>query len=359
MSGARSAGWKGAPLALFAILLSGWVAGRAVLWEAPFASELPRLVIANALPPAPGERAPLHGPTQRQPIRDERADLVQRPARPGGNASQRVAAAGRSTPAMLAQGAGAVTPAPPPVPVSPITPGLRPSPPREGITARPKRWSLDAWGFWRQGSDAAPIAQSRVPIYGASQIGAIAQYRLAPSKGSDPRAYARAYRAMVPRGESELALGASLRPLARLPVRAFAEVRYTDAEILTEWRPALFVVSELPPQPLPGGFQLEAYGQAGWVGGEFATGFADGQVVAVREVTRFAPFGGTALRLSAGAGAWGGIQRDASRVDVGPSVRFEWTMGRVPARLSVDWREQVSGDAAPQSGLAATLATGF
>jgi hypothetical protein len=241
-------------------------------------------------------------------------------------------------------------------PVSPITP---PALVLAAGTASAKRWSLDAWGFWRQGSDAAPIAQSRVPIYGASQIGAIAQYRLAPSKGSDPRAYARAYRAMVPRGESELALGASLRPLARLPVRAFAEVRYTDAEILTEWRPALFVVSELPPQPLPGGFQLEAYGQAGWVGGEFATGFADGQVVAVREVTRFAPFGGTALRLSAGAGAWGGIQRDASRVDVGPSVRFEWTMGRVPARLSVDWREQVSGDAAPQSGLAATLATGF
>lgn len=244
-------------------------------------------------------------------------------------------------------------------PVSPITPpALAARAPASGA-ARPKRWSVDAWGFWRQGSDAAPISQSRVPIYGASQIGAIAQYRLAPAMGIDPRVHARAYRAMVPRGENELSLGGSLRPLARVPVRAFAEMRYTDAAFGTEWRPALFVVSEFPPQALPAGFSLEAYGQAGWVGGDFATGFADGQVAAVREVVRLEPFGSSPLRFSAGAGAWGGVQRDAGRLDVGPTVRLEWTMGRVPARLSIDWREQVSGDAAPQSGVAATLATGF
>ena len=198
-----------------------------------------------------------------------------------------------------------------------------------------------------------------MPIYGASQIGALAQYRLAPASRRDPRAYVRAYRAVVARGESEAALGGSIRPLAKLPLRAFAEVRYTRGAFASEVRPALFVVTELPPKPLPAGFSLEAYGQAGWVGGDFATGFADGQITAARELVRFSGPGGAPLRLSAGAGVWGGAQKDAQRLDIGPTLRLEWSMGPVPARLSIDWREQVAGDAAPQSGVAATLSTSF
>lgn len=198
-----------------------------------------------------------------------------------------------------------------------------------------------------------------MPIYGASQIGVLAQYRLAPASRRDPRAYLRAYRALVVRGESEAALGGSVRPLAKLPLRAFAELRYTRGAFASEVRPAVFVVTELPPASLPAGFSLEAYGQAGWVGGEFATGFADGQISAARELVRFGGLGGVPVRLSAGAGAWGGAQKDAQRLDIGPTLRLEWSMGQVPARLSLDWREQVAGDAAPQSGVAATLSTSF
>ncbi|TAD83628.1 MAG: hypothetical protein EAY70_01970 [Sphingomonadales bacterium] len=203
------------------------------------------------------------------------------------------------------------------------------------------------------------MSQGRVPIYGASQAGAVLQYRLAPGAAVDPRLYGRAYRALVRRGESELALGASLRPLPRVPLRLAGEVRFTDTPFRNAVRPAAFVVSELPPVRLPYGAQFEAYGQAGWVGGVGATGFADGQASITRAVPQVARLSGERLHLSLGAAAWGGAQRDAQRLDMGPTVRLDLRLGEVPARLTIDWRARVAGDAAPGSGVAATLSAGF
>lgn len=221
------------------------------------------------------------------------------------------------------------------------------------------RWSLDAWAFWRQGSKAAQGSVGRVPIYGASQAGAVLQYRLAPGSRRDPRLYARAYRALVRQGESEVALGASARPIGRLPLRLAGEVRVTDSAFGTALRPAAFAVTELAPLALPLETQLEAYVQAGWVGGEDATGFADGQASLTREVAQVAAATANAARLRIGAGAWGGAQEGAQRIDIGPTMRVDVTLGTVPARLSLDWRERVGGAAGPESGLAATLSTRF
>ena len=223
----------------------------------------------------------------------------------------------------------------------------------------PGRWSFDAWAFWREGSNAAPVSQGRVPIYGASQVGANLQFRVAPSSMHDPRLFARAYRALVTNGESEVAFGASARPVGSVPVRVAAELRVTDRRFGTDLRPAVIAVTELPPQSLPAGFRLEAYGGAGYVGGKGATAFADGQAAVTREVVRFGGGSADNARLSVGAGAWGGAQKDANRVDVGPTVRVDLAIGEVPARLSVDWRERVAGDASPDSGVAATLSTRF
>lgn len=224
---------------------------------------------------------------------------------------------------------------------------------------RADRWSLDAWAFWRQGSNAAPISQGRVPVYGADQAGAVLQYRLAPASQRDPRAYARAYRALVQQGESELALGLSARPVGKVPLRAAAELRYTESPFSTVVRPAAYVVSEFALLALPYGTRLEAYGQAGWVGGDQATAFADGQASLTREVRILAARSHQALRLSVGAGAWGGAQKGAERIDIGPTLRLDLTLGKVPARVSVDWRERVGGQAGPDSGLAATVSTRF
>lgn len=238
---------------------------------------------------------------------------------------------------------------------APFLPPMVPLP----AAAAPGRWSLDEWAFWRQGSSAAPVSQGRVPIYGASQAGAVLQYRLAPLSGHDPRLYARAYRALVPGGEDEGALGASLRPLARLPLRVAGEVRYTDAAAFSRFRPAAYAVTEIPPLRLPLGAEAELYAQGGWVGGPAATPFADAQASVTRELPLVARLTRERLRLRLGAGAWGGAQKDAQRADIGPTLRLDTRIGKVPARIAVDWRLRVAGDAAPGSGVAVTVSAGF
>lgn len=262
--------------------------------------------------------------------------------------------------------AAAAAPAPAPAaaaaaPVRGRVPTAAPfQPPGALVAALPEgRWSLDGWTFWRQGSDSAAISQGRVPVYGASQAGAVAQYRLRPRSGHDPRIYLRAYSAQVQGGESEVALGLSARPLAGIPLRLAGEARYTEAAFFTAVRPAGYLVTELAPFRLPLGIQGEAYGQAGWVGGPGATWFADGQANALRPVGFINRLSNNALRLSLGAGVWGGAQKDAQRLDVGPTMRLDMKVGKVPTRVGVDWRHRVAGEASPGSGLAVTVSTGF
>ena len=119
------------------------------------------------------------------------------------------------------------------------------------------------------------------------------------------------------------------------------------------------LIGQGPTIPGYSGTWLEAYGGAGFVGGRDATLFADGQAIVAREVVGFDGPANSRTRISLGAGAWGGAQKDAQRVDVGPTIWLDTTIGNVPARLSIDWRERVGGDAAPDSGIAATLSTRF
>ncbi|MEL7198889.1 MAG: hypothetical protein AAGL10_11305 [Pseudomonadota bacterium] len=221
------------------------------------------------------------------------------------------------------------------------------------------RWTLDTWGFFRQGSSAAPVSQGRVPTYGASQAGAKLAYRLAPKSRHDPRLFARAYSALIANGESEIAVGGSARIFPKVPVRLAGEVRYTDSVLGGRFRPAAYAFTEIPPISLPARFSLEAYAQGGYVGGTGSTFFADGQASATRKVTNFNAGRFGDARLSIGGGFWGGAQRGAHRVDVGPTMRVDMTIGKLPARISVDWRQKVAGDAAPESGVAATLSTRF
>jgi hypothetical protein len=144
-----------------------------------------------------------------------------------------------------------------------------------------------------------------------------------------------------------------------VPLRAFGEVRLTDNQVRSEWRPSAFVVSEFPPLNLPLDTRLEAFGQIGYVGGTFDTPFVDAQAAITRQVAELPSLTGGSVKLRMGAGAWGGAQEGASRFDIGPTVQFDLAIGSVPVRVSIDWRERIGGDAAPESGLAATLSTRF
>lgn len=385
----RTAGSRGGPLVMLVLLLTAWTGARALWWENPFGgidTALSISVASASLPPSAasgpgisgaavrtlhdGGRAQTHGADIDSPTIPAKAFGVRAAtglARGGWRAPidpqfaaahQLLWRAGLREPLLRpgsARGSAAQ-----PFGASEAPPYLAaPAPANQTSVDSAQRWSLDAWAFWRQGSDSAPTSQGRVPIYGASQLGAVLQYRLAAQTKRDPRLYARAYRALVPRGESELALGASARPVAKVPVRIAAEARFTDAAFTNEVRPSAYIVTEIAPIRLPYGARLEVYGQAGWVGGASATAFADGQASLSREVEAVAAVTDNALRLSLGAAAWGGAQDDAQRIDVGPTLRLDLTVGKVPARLSLDWRERVGGAAGPDSGLAATLSTRF
>jgi hypothetical protein len=111
----------------------------------------------------------------------------------------------------------------------------------------------------------------------------------------------------------------------------------------------------MSPVDLPLRARAEFYGQAGYVGGNFASAFADGQVRVDRRVLQLGRG-----ELRAGGGAWGGAQKGASRLDVGPTATLGMPVGdSAGARLGLDWRFRVAGNATPTSGPALTLSAGF
>jgi hypothetical protein len=227
--------------------------------------------------------------------------------------------------------------------------------------AQAMRWSADGWILWREGGNGFNLPGAGLPgaslpsgAYGSSQAGLVLRYRLAPGSPHRPTLYLRASSGLYrPRGE-ELAAGLALRPLPALPLAVMAEGRVTRTLGGEVVRPAFAVVSELPAAKLPFGLRGEAYAQAGWVGGKDHTPFIDGQARLDKPVIRA---GKSELRL--GAGAWGGAQNGAQRLDVGPSATLDLPVGRVNTRLSADYRFRVAGDAAPGSGAAVTFSAGF
>ncbi|AWW73892.1 hypothetical protein CD351_05575 [Erythrobacter sp. KY5] len=388
---------RGAPLVLLFVVLSSWTAGRSAVWESPFA--LPELELSPAQIMLV-ERGPLPK-SQAVSVAQRSADMpgrtigqtdgksdasrgrAQSTSRAGGgfaSASEHTHIAaghhflitaalrqdlsirglagasaldGLASNSLSAQAerAAAIDEATPPF--------LAQMPVLTNRARFADRWSLDAFAFFRSGSSSLSSTQGRAPVYGASQLAANLQYRLAPSSPHDPRGYARTYHAVVEDGETEVAAGLSARPVAAIPLRTAAEMRVTRNRFSTQLRPAAYAVTEIAPQKLPLDLALETYAGAGYVGGAADTFFIDGQAGVTREMLRFR--GGTTrpLILSLGGAAWGGAQRDAERLDVGPTMRLDLTLGTVPARISVDWRERVAGDAEPNSGVAATVSTRF
>lgn len=100
------------------------------------------------------------------------------------------------------------------------------------------------------------------------------------------------------------------------------------------------------------GFDLEGYGQSGIVVRNGIEPYADG---AARLTRRATMVGDATLRM--GAGIWAGAQRDAARLDIGPSAMLIMPIGARAVRLAVDWRQRIAGNAAPGSGPAVTLGT--
>jgi hypothetical protein len=217
-----------------------------------------------------------------------------------------------------------------------------------------KRWSIDSWVFFRPEDSLVALLGQLPATYGSSQAGGIIRYRLAPKDKRKPFAYLRGSAALSRGRQAELAAGLGARPVASIPIVAMAELRASRNPGQTEIRPAGLVVTELPPVDLPLGGRAEVYAQAGYVGGAFATPFVDGQARIDRKVVDF-----DLASIRAGAGVWGGAQKGAARLDVGPTASVNFELADQPIKLALDYRQRVAGDARPQSGFALTVSTGF
>ena len=217
-----------------------------------------------------------------------------------------------------------------------------------------KRWSGDAWLVLRQGESRLAVTGSALPIYGGSQAGAVVRFDFAPDSQVHPSVFLRAAQALGAGRKGDLAVGLSMRPAPGLPVTAHAELRIDRRSGTVEARPAAFVTTGVDDAPIAFDLTARGYAEAGYVGGRDATPFADGSLIAEHPLSRASEH-----KLAAGAGAWGGAQRGARRLDLGPTGSMKFRLGNGMARVSVDYRLRVAGNAAPARSGALTLSAGF
>lgn len=379
---ARMSQRRGQPLLALTAIILCWITARIVLWDAHYgtAEVVPSAVALSPIagPPASFRKFVLAPPAAdrnsivekaRTPSRNHGVTVGAHPAIPAAplplweRSRDKPALAtvlslganhGRSSPAAADTQLRAASPAGEGLPSFP-TPFASPA-----VTAAPgaeRRWSADAWTLLRSGGGVASAGPS-VATYGASQAGAVLRYRLWPGNAHRPTGYLRVSAALNGSGEREVALGLSVRPVGALPIFVAGEGRVSRLASRTVVRPAVMAVTELPPIALPidrgAHARAEIYLQGGYVGGAGATPFIDGQLRIDRDVARLGP-----VEVRAGGGTWGGAQRGAGRLDLGPTVTLQAAQGSAAVRLGLDWRFRLMGDAEPASGPALTISAGF
>lgn len=251
------------------------------------------------------------------------------------NLTQRLAAVSMPQGGLLPQPAG-VSAIPFPAPSLAVVPA--------------SRLSVDAWMLARNGAGAGALAGNSA-LLGGSQAGARLLYRVTGG-GNAPLSLSTRLSSPLRRAGTEAAIGVEWQPAAAVPVRLLAE-RRERVTGTTRSAFALLAHGGVSKFPIAVGFRLDAYAQAGVVGMRRRDLFADGGATLVR------PLGSSAEGPALGVGAWGGARPGASRLDIGPRLTTTLAAEGVRARVSLDWRFRVAGDAAPASGPALTLATGF
>ena len=212
--------------------------------------------------------------------------------------------------------------------------------------ASPSRWSGSGWLLVRGagGSGFAPGGQ-----LGGSQTGARIAWRI-----DEAGRLALAGRVSRPLRQTGLEAAAAIdwRPFVRLPLRLIAE-RRVALERGARDAFAVYAVGGADAVAVRG-LRLDAYGQAGLVGLRSRDLFADGAARLGREMPLARKVG-----LTLGAGAWGGAQPGAARLDAGPQAALRFPLGNAGFVLAIDWRLRVAGHARPGSGPTLTLGADF
>lgn len=230
-----------------------------------------------------------------------------------------------------------------------------PPPPPLWPTRDGERWSLEAYSFWRGGTGSAPLGIARAPGLGGSQSAVRIDYALTGNRRA--RLFTRLTGSPVGGGQADVAFGGAFRPLAGVPVDLMAEHRLPLAGG-GKGATLVYAAGGVSDVALPLDLHLSAYGQSGVAVRDqdrlAVQAFADAALSIERPLARTGD-----LHLSAGAMAAAAAQPGASRIDVGPRATLQLDDVGKGARLSIDWRARVAGNAQPESGLALTLSAGF
>ena len=316
--------------------MGGWTALRVALLL-PEIDSVPDLIravapplVAETLPPQ--EPAAINpSPHRAKPIEVER---VWPPVRSHRAATTKISAAG-----LVIASAPTTATTTFQEPAAAIPPPLRPTPPASSGS----RLAGSAWLLARGGT-AGTLSGGRL---GGSQAGVRMTYALGAG-----RRVALSARVATPLGGRgrEAAIGLEWRP-TDLPVRLVAEQRVA----LDRGRggPTLMMIGGIGPTEFGPGLHLESYAQAGAVARGGLEGFADGAA----RITRTLTLGD--LRFDLGAGSWGAVQRDAGRLDLGPTLGVRVPVGPRAIRLTLDWRQRIAGRARPGSGPALSIGSDF
>lgn len=339
----------GRPLRFLMLVFGAWTGLRTwQLWPDPPASAATRAVVRRI---AAGQVARLAMATAVPPtdmvamLAADRGDVRPIPVPRAATATTTAGPVAKQPPA-TATAATATHAADPPVHTLGLFGMVRygtPAPP----PADKRRWSVSGWAMLRGSGPGSGVA---TPQLGGSQAG----IRIARTLDAHGRvAIAARVAAALDTRQQEAAIGLEWRPLA-LPVRIVAERRFGIAN--QRGGSALGLVGGIDDHSLPGGFRLDGYAQAGLVFRDRGEAYADGALHLTHAVARSQ--GGTTIAL--GLGAWGGVQRDARRLDVGPAATLDVPLGTAShLRLALEWRQRVAGDARPASGPALSIGTDY
>ncbi len=232
---------------------------------------------------------------------------------------------------------------------------------RENAIVTPKSDAFSGyfWLFARQGSSpkrwraGAPASPFPVAQYGASQAGAILTYRISGDTSRNISTFARASTALSSSGQEELAIGIKSKPISNIPISFFAEQRFGAGKD-SKRGTAIYLAGGTGPDIVLPEISLETYGQMGLVFAPNDSHFYDVSAVLQKEIIERGE-----NKITAGAGIWASGQEGATRIDIGPRVKFHVPVGQTNMRISIDWRERIGGNASPGSGAAVTLSTGF
>lgn len=334
---------QGRPIRFLALVALGWIGMRfALLWSqtGSLPEALEALVpLASAEPGAGAVAAPAPARSATS-LREARVI----PVTPVGALAAPRAALPESDPARVQMALLALVQYGAPATVRAAAVPLPPAAQPERLPILPSRWSASAWFVARPGTGlgAAPGGSQ----LGGGQAGFRVAYLFAPRQRV--AAFARAVTPLRGKG-AEGSIGLEWQPL-EAPVRLVAEQRFgLDG---TRGGPGIGVIAGY--DGMIAELRLESYGQAGAIRRARTEPYADG---AVRATRTLAEEGG--IRLALGGGAWGAAQRDAARLDIGPSATLALPLGGQNVRLALDWRQRIAGDARPGSGFALTLGSDF